>query len=251
MIKKHVAAMGVLALAMGAASPAAAQMAANPVYVSPKTPTGLTLGLDFGTTLSTKVSGVTATNKPNHVGARATLGLPFVAIGLGAGQWRADDVAGTKETQFQGNLGLKLFSPPLVPLGIGLQAGAGYLKQTSGTDSRTTISIPLGVGIAVKPPSPSVSFEVWASPRVQLNAVRQTGTIAGNKVQAGIGGSAGVNVGMPMGLGVHVALDVVKMTEKGAVGTGSFTLPEMQTVVLGLGVHYTFTIPGLPVVPVI
>src|SRR3990170_7366953 len=197
-IRTCVAALGILALAVVAAVPMEAQLAANPVYVSPKQPTGLTLSADFGTTLSTKVSGFTATNKPNHVGLRAALGLPFVAIGVGAGQWNPDTPAGSKEMQFSGTLGLKLFSPPLVPVGIGLQAGAGYLKWTSGTTSRKTISVPIGLAIAVKPPSPSVSFEVWGSPRIQLNAVNQTGTVSGSRVQAGIGASGGINLGMPM-----------------------------------------------------
>ena len=174
MIRTCVAGLSVLAVALGTAAPAGAQLAANPVYVSPKAPNGLTLAADFGTTLSTKatIAGVTttATNKPNHVGLRATLGLPFVAIGVGGGQWNSD--AGTKETQFSGNLGLKLFSPPLVPVGLSLQAGAGYLQIGSGATAVKTIGVPIGIGIAVKPPSPSVSFEVWGSPRVQLNAVK-------------------------------------------------------------------------------
>ncbi|HEX9579922.1 MAG TPA: hypothetical protein VF970_02330 [Gemmatimonadales bacterium] len=246
MIRTCVAGLGALAVALGTAVPAGAQLAANPVYVSPKAPTGLTLAVDFGTTLNTKVSGITATNKPNHVGLRATLGLPFVAIGVGGGQWNSD--AGVKETQFAGTLGLKLFSPPLVPVGLSLQAGAGYLQSGSGAFAVKTVSIPIGVGIAVKPPSPSVSFEIWGSPRAQLNATKVGSS---SRMQAGIGASGGVNVGMPMGLGLHLALDWTKMSAKASAGTGSLTLPEMQTMVLGIGLHYTFTIPGLPMVPVI
>jgi hypothetical protein len=245
-IRKSVAGLGALAVALAAAPPVTAQLAANPVYVSPKAPNGLTLAADFGTTLSTKVSGLTATSKPNHVGGRAVLGLPFLAIGVGAGRWNND--AGTTETQFSGNLALKLFSPPLVPVGLSLQAGAGYLQQGSGATVFKTISVPIGVGIAVKPPSPSVSFEVWGAPRVQLNANKQGSS---SRLQAGVGASGGVNVGMPMGLGLHVGLDWTKMSAKASAGTGTLALPELQTMVLGVGLHYTFTIPGLPVVPVI
>ena len=246
MIRTCVAGLGVLAVVLGTAAPAGAQLAANPVYVSPKQPTGLTLAADFGTTLRTDTSGIKRADKPNHVGLRATLGLPFVAIGVGGGQWNSD--AGTKKTQFSGNLGLKLFSPPLVPVGLSLQAGAGYLQIGSGATAVKTIGVPIGIGIAVKPPSPSVSFEVWGSPRVQLNAVKQGGS---SRLQAGIGASGGVNVGMPMGLGLHLALDWTKMSAKASAGTGSLTLPATQTMVLGIGLHYTFTLPGLPMVPVI
>ena len=128
---------------------------------------------------------------------------------------------------------------------------SGVQETTAGTTSRKTVSVPIGLAIAVKPPSPSVSFEVWGSPRIQLNAVNQTGTVSGSRAQVGIGASGGVNIGMPMGLGLHVALDWTKMSAKGSAGTGSLRLPETQTMILGIGLHYTFTLPGLPMVPVI
>jgi hypothetical protein len=56
---------------------------------------------------------------------------------------------------------------------------------------------------------------------------------------------------MPTGLGLHLAADYTKMSAKASAGTGGLTLPQTQTLVLGVGLHYTFTIPGLPMVPVI
>lgn len=240
---------GALALALGGlARPAAAQLAATPVYFSPKQPTGLTVALDFGTTLQTKYDGVKATTKPNDLGARASLGLPFITVGIGAGRYDTDIPSAQKETQFMGSAAIKLFSPPLVPVGISLQGGAGYLKVGSGATAVKTVSLPVGLGIAVKPITPGVSFEVWGAPRVQFNAVSAS---TGKRVQAGIGASGGVNFGMPMGLGLHLAADYSKLSAKASSGTGSLRLPETQTLVFGIGLHYTFTIPGLPMVPVI
>lgn len=239
-------------------TPAAAQLNGNPVYFSPKQPTGLTLALDFGSTLNLKYDGVKfepggQAVKPNNLGARATLGLPIVTVGVGVGIYNPDltvtGISADKEVQFMGNAALKLFSPPLVPIGISFQAGAGYLKQGSGTGAVKTLSVPIGLGVAIKPPTPGVSVEVWGAPRVQLNAVSVSGS--GSRVQAGIGASGGVNLGMPMGLGLHVAADYVKLSEKAAAGTGSLVLPQTQTIVFGAGLHYTFTIPGLPIVPII
>ncbi len=258
-MKAYVVWFGAAALIAGAlARPAAAQLVGNPVYFSPKQPTGLTLALDFGSTLNLKYDGVKYTVsgqsvKPNNLGARATLGLPLITVGVGAGIYNPDltlaGVSADKEIQFMGNAALKLFSPPLVPIGISLQAGAGYLKQGSGTGAVKTISVPIGLGVAVKPPTPGVSFEVWGAPRVQLNAVSVSGS--GSRVQAGLGASGGVNLGMPMGLGLHLAADYVKLSEKASAGTGSLILPQTQTIVFGAGLHYTFTIPGLPIVPII
>jgi hypothetical protein len=256
-VKHYVARLGTAALVLGAlARPAGAQLLGNPVYFSPKQPTGLTLALDFGSTLRRDTSGTRfavggQSVKPNNLGVRATLGLPLITVGVGVGIYNPDltGVSADKETQFMGNAALKLFSPPLVPVGISLQAGAGYLKQTFGTISRKTITVPIGLGVAIKPPTPGLSVEVWGAPRLQFNAVSETG--AGSRVQAGIGASGGVNLGMPMGLGLHLAADYSKLGAKASAGTGSLTLPETQTMVFGAGLHYTFTIPGLPIVPII
>jgi len=223
------------------ASPVAAQLAANPVYYSPKAPTGLTLAVDFGSTLSTKLGTLSATNKPNNIGVRATLGLPMVNVGAGGGIYNSDVTGADKEMQFMGTVAVKVFSPPLVPLGIALQAGAGYLQQGSGASAFKQLSVPIGVGVAVKPPTPGLSFEPWVGPRVQIQRTSAGGS---SETRTGIGASGGVNLGMPMGLGLHAALDWATFAAKGLS-------PKMQTLVFGVGLHYTFTIPGLPIAPVI
>lgn len=244
---------GPLLVAGALARPAAAQLAATPVYFSPKQPVGLTLAMDFGSTLSLKYDGVkvmdgTQAVKPNNLGARATLGLPFITLGVGAGSYSPDVAGASRAVQFMGSGALKLFSPPLVPIGVSFQAGVGYLKQGSGTAEVKTVSVPIGLGVAIKPPTPGLSVEVWGAPRVQFNAVKMT---AGSRVQAGIGASGGVNLGLPTGLGLHLGVDYTKLSAKASAGTGSLTLPQSQMLILGLGLHYTFTLPGLPMVPVI
>jgi hypothetical protein len=234
--------LGILALAaLGVARPARAQLLANPVYVSPKAPTGLTLAADFGTTAQTKYDNVTQTLKPMNLGVRATLGLPIITVGVGAGLYDPKGGA-SKVTQLSADAALKIFSPPLVPLGIALQAGIGYAKRDSTFKEYT---VPIALGIAVKPPTPGLSVEGWAAPRVQLGLVSASGN---STVQAGYGVSAGVNLGLPTGLGVHAAVDWSKLAQK---TTTALSLPQAQTLVLGVGVHYTFTIPGLPMVPII
>lgn len=234
--------LGILVLAATAfTTPAHAQLLANPVYVSPKAPVGLTLAADVGTTAQTKLAGLTQPQKPMNLGVRATLGLPIITLGVGAGMYDPKGGA-NKETQLSADAALKLFSPPLVPLGVALQAGIGYVKRDSTTKQYT---IPLALGIAVKPPTPGLSVEGWAAPRVQFGLV----SIAGSStVQTGYGVSAGVNLGLPTGLGLHAAVDWSKLAQK---TTTALMLPQTQTLVFGVGVHYTLTIPGLPMVPII
>lgn len=223
----------------------AAQLLANPVYFSPKAPNGLTVAVDFGTTLQTQVDDVEATAKPNNVAARAILGLPVFSVGVGAGVFNSDLPGADKELQFSGQAAVKIFSPPLLPVGVSVQAGAGYLQQGSGAAAVKTIDVPLGLAVGVKPPSPVVSFEAWAAPRVQLRRVSAAGN---NATQAGIGASAGVNLGMPMGLGLHLAADWSRLSRK---TSGPLNLGKTETLIFGVGLHYTFTIPGIPMVPVI
>jgi hypothetical protein len=102
--------------------------------------------------------------------------------------------------------------------------------------------------VSIKPPTPGLSVELWGAPRIQFNAVKAAGS---SRAQAGIGASGGINFGLPTGLGLHAALDYTRLSAKASAGTGSLTLPETQAMVLGVGLHYTFTIPGLPMVPVI
>lgn len=254
MRRSFVRSAGLALLGCALARPAAAQLAATPVYFSPKQPVGLTLALDFGSTMSLKYDGVkvmdgTQAVKPNNLGARATLGLPFITLGVGAGSYNPDVTGADKAVQYMASGALKLFSPPLVPIGVSFQTGVGYLKQGPTGSEVKTISVPVGFGVAIKPPTPGLSVEVWGAPRLQFNAVSVTG--GGSRAQAGIGASGGVNLGMPMGLGLHVAADYTKMSAKASAGSGSLTLPQSQALVLGVGLHYTFTIPGLPMVPVI
>jgi hypothetical protein len=233
-----------LLLALGPGS-LAAQLLANPVYSSPKGPNGLTLAVDFGTTLQRQINDVETTAKPNNVGARAVLGLPVFSVGVGAGIYNSDVPGVEKELQFSGQAALKIFSPPLLPVGVGLQAGAGYLQQGSGATAVKTVDVPLGLAVGVKPPSPAVSFEAWGAPRVQL---RRTSVGGNSATQAGIGASAGINLAMPMGLGLHLAADWSRLSKK---TSGPISLGKTETLIFGVGLHYTFTLPGIPMVPVI
>lgn len=210
--------------------PVAAQLAANPVYLSPKGPNGLTLAFDFGTTVAN------GANKPNNVGGRAILGLPFIKLGVTGGLLNPDD-GSDKEFQFGATAAITLFSPPLVPVGITAQAGAAYLSQAGGAIK--TFNVPLAIGVGVKPPTPGLSVELWGAPRFQITRIQVTG-LAGSSsdTKTGVGASGGINLGVPSGLGLHAALDLLNMNSA-------------TTVVLGIGLHYTFSLPGIPLVPVL
>lgn len=215
---KAVSCISAAALALGlAAAPAAAQLLGNPVYVSPKGGTGVTISGDYGRGLNTN------SGKGNSFNGRVTLGLPMVQIQVGAGSYKPK--GGVSTANFMGQAAIRLLGGGPMPANVSLFAGAGYASK-SGTK---TLTVPAGVAIGLNVPSPSVSVEPWIAPRINYMHVSVAG-ISSSQSKFGISG--GVNLGLPMGLGFHAALDYVAIS-----GAAPLTF--------GIGVHYKFTVPGL------
>lgn len=223
-----------LGLALGlVASPAAAQMIGNPVYYSPGHGLGLSINADYGRGLNDE------SFKGNYFGGRATLGVPRVNITVGAGSWKAE--AGEAEITFGGNIGVNVFDVPLAPVKVALQAGAGYVKMGSGAFEVKQLNIPAGVALGFNVPSPAVSVEPWVAPRVELSRWTVSGE---SQTQFGAGASAGLNLGLPTGLGFHAVVEWMTFADK---TSGTLNLPDRQPLSFGIGAHYKFSIPGLGV----
>ena len=144
-----------------------------------------------------------------------------------------------------GSAALKVFGGPLIPVAVSLQAGAGYLKKGTGTSATKTLNVPIGLGFAINVPTPGASFEPWAAGRVHMNSVT-VGTASGTQV--GYGVSGGVNLGLPIGVGLHVALDWSRFSRK---TVGTLNLSKRETMVVGVGLHYSIKLPGLPGIPIV
>lgn len=203
------------------ASAAAAQVLNNPVYVSPKHGVGLTINGDigFGVNDDAKPTGET----PLAYGGHASLGLGIVTVTAGAS---LVDLKGgaDKEVGFGGNVALNVFKAPAMPVAVSVFGGAGTISF-SGTSSSSFVG---GAAVGVAPPLTGASLELWAAPRVHISKVE------GFDSETGFGASGGVNLGLPMGLGLHVAADWITIGD-----------PSVKPLVLGAGAHYKFTIPGL------
>jgi hypothetical protein len=181
-----------------------------------------------------------AVPKTNFIGARAELGLPLIRVAAGAGIFDPNVAGADKEVAFSGMAALQVFGGPLIPISIRTFAGAGYLKA----GSATTINVPVGVALAVNVPTPGFSIDPWVAPRLHLTRT-SNGT---SDTNVNLAASAGVNLALPIGLGVHLAADyVVRSTDI----TG-LTSSDVSPLLIGVGVHYTISIPGLgiPIVPI-
>ncbi len=224
--------------------PAVAQMNSIPVYFNPKGGTGLMVAVDLGRGINDE------SGKNTAVAFRTALGIGPVTIGGGIGIVNPDQggtVGRETETQYMGNFAWRLFGGGLLPVSVSLQGGVGVLDISD--LSTKIVTVPIGLGIGFSIPTPGFSFDPWIAGRYTL-VHNEVGSLKANQNSVGI--SAGLNFNFLMGLGFHVAGDWQKNPLKIVTsGPGTLTVSETKPFVLGIGLNYTFRIPGLPGVPMV
>jgi len=211
-MRQHIARWSAVAvLTVVVATAANAQVFNQPVYVSPKHGTGLSIAFDYGKGLNTN------SGKLKAYGGRATLGFAMINVSAGVS---SVDLGATSEISYGALASVNVISAPLVPIGISIFGGFGTIDPGGGSIK----NYPIGVAIAVKPPTPGLGIEIWAAPRV--NIVND-----GTDTDTDFAVSGGLNLDLPMGLGIHAALDYVAK--------------DNEELLFGAGLHYKFVIPGL------
>jgi opacity protein-like surface antigen len=220
--------LGVILAGLMNAAPASAQLDGIPVYFNPKGGTGFTLAGDYGRGINDD------SGKRNAVAGRVVLGVSAFSLGAGVGR-----VSG--ETSFQGTAAIRVFGGAFVPVAVSIQAGLGYSQPGDGATETTVYNVPIGIGFGLNIPTPGFLFEPWVAPRFSLSRVEANGQ---SENQTGFGLSGGVTIGFAMGLALHAALDWAD------IDTATFTPAQAlstQPMTLGIGVSYTFRLPGLGV----
>jgi hypothetical protein len=201
------------------AAPARAQIIGNPVYFDESGGTGLTVSADYGRGINK------ASLKGNYFGARATFGLPIVAITASVGSFKPNG-ATSSAMPVGGDVAVIVVRGPAVPLTVALQGGVRYYRQ-SGTQ---IYHVPAGLALTLNVPSPGVSVEPWVAPRLDYTRV-SVGGVSESATRPGA--SAGLNVGLPAGVGFHVAIDYVNHLVFGG-----------SPLIVGAGVHYAIRVPS-------
>lgn len=221
-------AFGVLALSL-MISPARAQFYGNPTYAVVYG-TGFTILGDYGRGLNDE------SGKTNYFGGRAALGLPILSLWAGGGVYKPEGDGAESQATFGGGATLNLLKGPMVPVTVGVQAGAA-VESESGYG--TTINVPAGVVVAINVPSPTVDVKPWIMPRVELERFSPDG-VGESSSDVGFGVSGGLDVTLPTGFGFHLAGDwrSIKFGE----GTAEYT---WKPFLLGAGIHYKVAIPSL------
>ncbi len=185
------------------AGPAVAQMNSIPVYFNPKGGTGLMVAVDLGRGINDESGENTA------VAFRTALGIGPVTIGGSVGLVNPEEgvpVGRELESQYMGNIALRLFGGGLLPVSLSLQGGVGVL--TLDDTNKEIITVPIGLGLGFSIPTPGFSFDPWIAGRYTFVRTKDaTFPVAATANQNSFGISGGLNFNFLMGLGFHIAGD--------------------------------------------
>ena len=215
MIRKTIGVSVGLILTLAASG--AAQNAGLPV-INSGFGTGITIAGDVGF-VGENAGGGTA------FGATGKVGLGPIGVSATVSRWKPDGFE--SQTSVGGTANLKIFGGPLIPFAVTAQVGASRMK----IDEVSLYHFPIGLGFSAKIPTTVIGVKPWVAPRIDF--VRVSGiTGVDAQTESNFGFSAGIELNMLSGLGVHAAYDYVK------VDGGSETI-------FGLGVHYSLNVPGL------
>lgn len=197
--------LSAVAFALGlAATPVLAQLPNQPVYAIPK---GVGLGLNADLGFGVDPSG------NSGISARATLGLPMIKFTLGLAPDMMDN--GENTLMIGGAIAL-------IPMPVSIRLQINAARGLTSNDMAAVVGGVIGLNV----PSPALSIEPWVMPSVRIS-IPDVGSSSSN-----VGVSAGVNLGLPGGLGGHAALDVTRVGGTNFIGAG-------------VGVHYMLSVPGL------
>lgn len=237
-MKRIFGVFAIAALAMVLVTEAAsAQLAGNPVYaINPGI--GVTLNGDFGRGVNDD------SGEGNFYGGRVVLGVPMLSFWVGGGMYDSGVPNADSEVTLGGGAAFNLIKAPILPVALTLQVGGGTVG--CGTDC-SELNLVAGPALRINVPTPGIGIEPWIMPRLQLSRVSAGET---DITQTGFGASGGVNINLPMGLGIHAAADFASLPES---TSGLVTILESQPFTAGIGVHYKITVPslGMPLVPVV
>jgi len=211
----------ILALTLGAASPAAAQLAGVPVWNDPKGGTGITISGDYGKPDNASGGG-------NAFGGRASLGLANLNITAGISSWKPSG-ASSSATSVGGDVAFRAIGGSLIPLSINLQGGAA---KTTGTGFADLTTVTGAIGLSINVPTPGVSIEPYVSPGIRYSKVSASGLVPSTS-NSNFGFAIGANLGLGM-LGFHLAYDYTKLSSSQGGGHAS---------TIGLGAHLALRAP--------
>lgn len=197
-----------LVLSPGAA---VAQLAGMPDWNNPKGGTGIRIDGEWGSPNNDYGGG-------NAYGARGTLGLGSLSLGIGFDSWDPSG-AQSSATSWGATGAFRILGGSLMPVSLNVQAGYG---KTSDLDLQTyTLAAGLGVNVSI----PGITLNPWVSAGERWHDVA-------SQTNSNFGWVIGADIGLGI-FGIHAAYDSESKQGGGTAG------------VLGIGAHVTLNTPGL------
>lgn len=201
-------------LAVGVATPAAAQFAGMPVWNSPKGGTGITISGDYGKPNADAGKG-------NAFGARGTVGLGSLSLTAGFSTWKPSGATNSLKS-IGGDAAFRVIGGSLLPINVNLLVGGARTTVSGASGNLTTLIA--GGGVSVSLPTPGVTVEPYVS------VANRWHKPSGGSTDSNIGWTIGANLGFGM-LGAHIAYD------SESLGGGT------TAGVLGVGLHLALNVP--------
>lgn len=207
---KRIGQVAVAAVALVAtARVASAQLPGIP-FSPVETGTGISVAADYGDPQGTgKAYGLTG-----------GVGFSRFGISASAGAFDLGGIIGSS-TSIGGRVGMKLLGGGLNPISIGVQVGASSTANIGTSGNRQTVIMP---GLFLKVSPPLLPLKPWG-----LVYYRAGTNLPVKEARFAVG----ANFNLLFGFGVHGAYD---WGNKGGKGWG-------------VGVHFNFRLPGVPMVP--
>ena len=206
---KRFGAIAVSAIALMAAAGTANAQSLGIPYMPVETGAGIYLAADYAD------MGATA------YGASAGLGLGRFGFSVSAGTVDAGGTLGDV-TSFGGRLGMRLFGGGLSPIAVGAQLGAISTQDISPTGGSQTMILP-------------AAFVRAGLPLFPIKGFGQVYYVTGSDLAADqeeVRFTIGANLNLLLGFGLHAAYDWGDSFDG-----------------WGIGAHFTFRLPGVPLVP--
>jgi opacity protein-like surface antigen len=207
------------ALLLGSAAPASAQVLGL-VVRNAGVPAGIGIAAEAG-------FANTDYGKGQTFGGTGQVGLGALGFTVTIASYNPDAAGTSSTTSYGGTANLKVFGGPLVPFSVTLQAGYGYADASGVKHSH----VPVGLGLALNIPNPSVAIRPWIAPRADINEASGAGLPSDTKTRFALSG--GIDFNLLNGFGAGVSYDWID----GDGGT--------HPGIFGARLHYVFNVPGL------
>lgn len=168
-------------------------------------------------------------------GGRLALRFPALSVWVAGGTYDPRLEGEGWDLTVGGGAAINFLKTPSLPVSISLQLGGGAVGMTS---ENTTVNAIAGLAFTANIPSGSITVHPWIMPRGQGSWL----TLGEVTVrQLGAGASGGLDIDLPIGLGIHSVVDVIKVWE----GSPSImTLQGGTVMTVGGGLHYAISIPN-------